>query len=257
MPLPGGSRPIRDPSAPYGSADAFADYALLDRLNRPLAVVEAKRTSRSPVEGERQAADSDEIERLREPIVEHLGLLPAELPEIRAHLEQLAWAQSAGFWDHLDYPRIMELQDTFAPLMRFGQRRPAGEMIRLTLPDPIAHRHWIVFGPAGEGAFVESYREQVEAFIRDLAEDSPALQRLRAGHELTDGELDSVAQLLNRPDLFVTEQRLRLAFGQPDASLAELLRHILTEAKLPNRERQISAAFEKWVAGHAQLNATP
>src|SRR4051812_27400753 len=35
----------------------FADYALLDRLGRPLAIVEAKRSSRDALEGERQAAD--------------------------------------------------------------------------------------------------------------------------------------------------------------------------------------------------------
>ena len=33
------------------------DYALLDRLGRPIAIVEAKRSSRDPLEGERQAAD--------------------------------------------------------------------------------------------------------------------------------------------------------------------------------------------------------
>jgi len=37
-------------------AREFADYVLLDRFGRPLALVEAKRTSRSPLEGERQAA---------------------------------------------------------------------------------------------------------------------------------------------------------------------------------------------------------
>lgn len=65
LPLPGGSQPIHDPSAPYGSGDAFADYALLDRMGRPVAVVEAKRRSRSPLEGEPQAADyADRIRKL-------------------------------------------------------------------------------------------------------------------------------------------------------------------------------------------------
>lgn len=41
----------------YGSATEFADYVLFDRGGRPIAVVEAKRSNRSPIEGERQAAD--------------------------------------------------------------------------------------------------------------------------------------------------------------------------------------------------------
>jgi type I restriction enzyme R subunit len=201
-------------------------------------------------------ADAGEIERLREPITENLKLLPSELPEIRAVQTQLAFALSAGFWGHLDYPRIMEMQTTFAPLMRFRARRPGGEIIRLTLPDSIAQRHWIVFGPAGEGAFVEAYREQIEAFIRDLAEENPALRRLQTGADLSPDELDSIARLLNGPDLFVTEERLRQTYDQPDASLADFLRHILGQARLPSREQRISQAFEEWVARHPTLNAT-
>src|SRR5690606_23096492 len=35
----------------------FADYALVDDRKNPLAIVEAKRSSRSALEGERQAVD--------------------------------------------------------------------------------------------------------------------------------------------------------------------------------------------------------
>ena len=46
-----------EPLPEYGSSNEFADYVLFDRGGRPIAVVEAKRTNRSPIEGERQAAD--------------------------------------------------------------------------------------------------------------------------------------------------------------------------------------------------------
>jgi type I restriction enzyme R subunit len=41
----------------YRTTNEFVDYALFDRLGRLLAIVEAKRSSRDPLEGERQAAD--------------------------------------------------------------------------------------------------------------------------------------------------------------------------------------------------------
>jgi type I restriction enzyme R subunit len=201
-------------------------------------------------------ADTAELGRLRDPITENLKLLPDGLPEIRAVQGQLAFALSPGFWEHLDYARIMDLQAVFAPLMRFRARRTGGEMIRLTLPDSIARRHWIVFGAAGEGAFVEAYRQQVEALVRDLAEENPALRKLRSGTEPTPDELGSLVRLLNGPDLFVTEDRLREAYDQPDASLADFLRHILGLARLPSREQRIVQAFEDWVARHPTLNAT-
>src|SRR6266581_1445828 len=47
------------------SPEEFVDYALTSGDGRPIAIVEAKRTSRDPHEGERQAADyADRIQRL-------------------------------------------------------------------------------------------------------------------------------------------------------------------------------------------------
>lgn len=40
-----------------GNSQEFVDYALLDRFDRPIAIVEAKASHRDPLVGERQAAD--------------------------------------------------------------------------------------------------------------------------------------------------------------------------------------------------------
>ena len=59
-----GDNRLGEPDTPFGSTSEFADYVLLDRLSRPLAIVEAKHTSRDALSGERQAADY--ADRLRE-----------------------------------------------------------------------------------------------------------------------------------------------------------------------------------------------
>jgi len=46
------------------------------------------------------------------------------------------------------------------------------------------------------------------------------------------------------------------AYAQPSASLADFLRHILGQTRLPSREAAISEAFDAWVARHPQLGAT-
>lgn len=201
-------------------------------------------------------ADTGEIEQLRARITEHLALLPTSIPEIRPHLEALAAAQSDAFWASLTCPRIMQLQETFAQLMRFRNRRPSGTFVRLSLPDQIQQRHWIVFGPTGEGAFADTYRAKVEALVKDLAGDNLALQRLQRGEELTPDDIAAIAAALQGSDLFVTEERLREAYHQPKASLADFLRHILNVSKLPSREESISQAFDEWVLQHPQLTAT-
>jgi type I restriction enzyme, R subunit len=201
-------------------------------------------------------ADTGEIEQLRECINEHLALLPTNIPELRRHSDALAAAQTDTFWASLTCPRIMQLQQTFAPLMRFRNRRPAATFVRLSLPDQIQRRHWIVFGPTGEGAFAETYRAQVEVLIKDLAGENPALQRLQRGEDLSSDDIAAIAAALQGPDLFVTEERLREAYHQPKATLADFLRHILNVSKLPSREESISQAFDEWVRQHSQLTAT-
>jgi type I restriction enzyme R subunit len=168
----------------------------------------------------------------------------------------MAAARTDAFWKHLTCPRIMDLQETFAPLMRFRNRRPPGTFVRLGLPDRIQRRHWIIYGPSGEGSFAETYRGQVEALVRDLADDNPALQRLQRGEHLTPEDIEAVAAALNGPDLFVTEERLREVYQQPGADFADFLRHILNIAKLPSREETISRAFDEWVRRHPRLTAT-
>ena len=54
----------------------------------------------------------------------------------------------------------------------------------------------------------------------------------------------------------MTEERLREAYHQPKASLADFLRHILKVSTLPSREETISRAFDEWVRRHSQLTAT-
>ncbi|MDD2769823.1 MAG: DEAD/DEAH box helicase family protein [Methylococcus sp.] len=200
---------------------------------------------------------SDEVEqaKVKDRILAAVASLADNIPDVRRVQEQRAWVASAGFWQHLDLPRLNALQATFAPLMRYCTSTTS-KTVEINLPDAITQRSWIIYGPAGEGAFADSYREQVEAWVRRLADELPALAKLKNGEALSDEEVDSIAAVLNQADLFVTEDSLRLAFENATASLPEFLRHILCEdARLPNREVRINAAFETFIARHGYLRA--
>jgi len=80
-------------------------------------------------------ADEKEVERLAALIVENLSLLPASLPEIRPHHELLAAATRTAFWKSADYAKTMQVQEVFAPLMRFRNRRPPGTFVKLSSSD--------------------------------------------------------------------------------------------------------------------------
>lgn len=199
--------------------------------------------------------DASEQAKVRERIHEAIESLAENIPQVQRVAEQRAWVKSDGFWQHLDMARLLTLQTIFAPLMRYRTATPS-HTVEINLPDSITQRSWIIYGPTGEGAFAESYREQVEALVRRLADQLPELAKLKQGEHLGDDELERISDMLNQADLFVTEDTLRNAFEAPTASLADFLRHILCEgAHLPNREQRISAAFDAFIAAHGYLRA--
>lgn len=198
--------------------------------------------------------DAAEIDELRARVVESLRLLPPDLPEVAAESVALAFACTNGFWQHLDYDRITDLRTRFAPLMRW-RLRSTPATIRFSLPDPIAQRRWIAFGPAGEGAFVEAYQRRVAEHLRGLLLRLPALQALARGEALDDGDLADLSAELSRPDLFATPDRLREAYGQPSLPIADLLRRILSDTATTSAPVAIEA-LDGWIAAHPTLNAT-
>jgi type I site-specific restriction endonuclease len=76
---------------------------------------------------------------------------------------------------------------------------------------------------------VENYRAQVEALVRRLADEHPALAKLERAEPLTDEDLEQIATTLSQADLFVTTDTLRQACDAPQATLTQLLRHIVDE----------------------------
>ncbi|MGL5524273.1 MAG: DEAD/DEAH box helicase family protein [Aeromonas veronii] len=203
----------------------------------------------------RLKGDAPEQTKVQDRIQEAVSSLADNIPEVQRVAEQRAWVQSDGFWLHLDTARLGMLQSVFSPLMRYRTSTPS-RTVEINLPDSITQRSWIIYGPTGEGAFAESYREQVEALVRQLAGQLPELAKLKQGEYLDDKELERISKTLNQTDLFVTEDTLRKAFEAPVASLADFLRHILCDgAHLPNREQRINAAFEAFIAAHSYLRA--
>lgn len=199
--------------------------------------------------------DAGEQAKVSEFIRDAVASLADNIPDVQRVAEQRIWILSAGFWQHLDMPRLATLQTLFAPLMRYRTSTPS-QTVEINLPDSITQRSWIIYGPTGEGAFAESYREQVEALVRRMAEQLPELAKLKQGGTLNDDEIDHISATLNQADLFVTEDTLRKAFEAPAASLADCLRHILCEdAHLLNREERINTAFEAFIAAHGYLRA--
>ncbi len=196
--------------------------------------------------------------KVREHILHTLSLLPTGLPQVQERQADLRLMTSDGFWTNLTYERILDLQTTWKDLVRFRQRQHK-TMLTLHLPDSISSRRWIVYGPSGEGAFVDHYRGQVETYIKELADEYPPLYKVKhASTEETPSlaTMQMIADTLNRPDLFITEAILRQIYERSDVGLLDFLRHILGTQPLQGREERVKAAFDAFLTKNPNYTVT-
>lgn len=190
------------------------------------------------------------ISRLREQITDELERrLPRELPEVQKQEDFRKEVCSTDFWTHLDLERILKLQKEIAPLMRFRLAEPRN-IVKLHLPDQIQVRRWITYGPAGEGAFVDQYRAQVEAYVKILAEQESIFGKVKRRQRLADDELTALIELLNKPDLFIREETLQDVYEHSDMGLLDFIPLILEDKtnQIPSRAELIKADVEQFLS---------
>ena len=197
---------------------------------------------------------SSAIEKLRESICADLRLLPTNLREVKAHEAELLEAISNRFWSTLDYGKIMALRNTFMPLMRY-RRTQRKSVVELDIADSVLDRRWISFGPGGEGTYVVTYRAEVEAHIKELAETNPVVRKIKDGETVSEDDLQGLINTLNQADLFITEQNLRATFGIDDASLVDLIQLAIGLIHLKSRAELIGEAFDRFIVSHHEYSA--
>lgn len=90
------SSSLKDTETPYKTRNEFADYALAGRLEQVLGIVEAKRSSRHPLEGERQAADYADA------ILANTGTDPFIFLAIADESHRTIYSRYKAILDHFD-----------------------------------------------------------------------------------------------------------------------------------------------------------
>jgi type I restriction enzyme R subunit len=117
--------------------------------------------------------------------------------------------------------------------------------------DLIVKREHVEIGPQGERIDIEEYQNRFENKIQKLLETDKLLQKVKAGEELSDDEIEKLAEKLNSPDFYFNEANLRAAYHYPEGTLSEFIKSALKLFELPNEEqhteRKINDLFEAWL----------
>ncbi len=191
-------------------------------------------------------SNGEEIERLKTEIGEMIECLPTNLDLVRSKVAFIDRALLEEFWKNISFDDSQMLIKELAGLMRYMSKEPRKTII-IDQEDLIQSREKIVFGPDCEETYVSVYKEKVEEKIRRLAEEHPALRKIKQGEELDERDLRSLEETLNSPELFINEETLRKTYRQRTGTLVQFIKKVLGLYEFPQPEERIWDAFQTYI----------
>ncbi len=193
-----------------------------------------------------QTGNTAEIERLRDDIGGMLQRLPRTLDAVQEKAEILDKVLTKKFWKDVSFEDSQMLMKEFSELMRFMEEEERNPII-IDMEDAIRQRKIIEFGPEMHEEYVDKYREKVERRVKELAEGSAAIKKMKKDEALNERDLNKLEEVLNSPELYITEENLRKTYGMPKGTLVQFIKSILGLYKLPDPAEKIRDAFQTYI----------
>lgn len=194
------------------------------------------------------------IEALKESIRVQVAELPPTVNVVAKEQELIDAVGGRRWWETMTDDDIHALIERLAPLMRYRQARST-PMMELDIADLVAVKEWIEVGPDRARIPVEAYREQVEAYIRQLVDENAALRKIQAGESVSDAEVIELANLLQSQAPYITEDLLRQVYHHKTARFVQFIRHILNLGELEDWSVTVTRAFDAFIAEHNTFSA--
>jgi type I restriction enzyme R subunit len=134
---------------------------------------------------------------------------------------------------------------------RAGERkspRHAGDLIELGLEDEWLHAvAYVEVGPGGERVDKRDYVTNWEVSVQSAAKEDSTIQKIRRGDLLTEDEEKTLAERLNKPEMYFNEENLRRAYRQPGGNLVDFIKAALGSLTIKPREEELTENFQAWL----------
>lgn len=200
--------------------------------------------------------ETEDYDNLVELITAQIAELPLTIAEVGRHKKLIQNALKTSFWTSFDEEKADELINNISPLIRYRQAFKSGyEFTWLNLQDVTYKKKLVEFGPENEQVSISRYREMVEETVKALARHDLTLQKVKAGEEITEDEVQKLAQILNEKDPFVTEKLLKRVYDNEHAKFIQFIKHILGVEQIKSFEEEVSQAFDTFIAKHNDLTS--
>ena len=197
----------------------------------------------------RLAGDEERYEALKETIIEKVSELPMTVNVVEREREWIEKVQSNHFWITALDDDLDEIITRLAPLMKYRQTQNTPEK-KLNIQDLLTVKETIEFGPQHERMTVDKYRRKVEKFIRELLKSNPVLQKIVSGEDITDDEIEELANILKENYPHVTEYILREIYDNRSAKFIQFIKHILNIEEVATFTETVSIAFDEFLREH-------
>jgi type I restriction enzyme R subunit len=186
---------------------------------------------------------------LRQAIIEKVSELPLSVNIVAKEREWIEKVQSTTFWSNMSDDDLGEIAEHLAPLMKYRQPYVTLEK-KLNIQDLLTVKETVEFGPQHERMTVDKYRKKVEEFIHDLQKSNPILQKIAQGKEISDEEVNELAEILKEHYPHVTEYILREIYDNRSAKFVQFIKHILGIEEIATFAETVSIAFDDFLRKH-------
>ena len=197
----------------------------------------------------RLAGDDERYKILKEIIIEKVSELPMTVNVVEREREWIEKVQSNHFWVTASDNDLDEMIERLAPLMKYRQTQKKPEK-KLNIQDLLTVKETIEFGPQHERMTIDKYRRKVEEFIRELVKSNPVLQKIVQGDDVTDEEIEELADILKEHYPHITEYILQEIYDNKSAKFIQFIKHILGIEEVATFTETVSFAFDEFLQEH-------
>lgn len=212
---------------------------------------------------------SGEFDDLKGDMQEQVGQLPVNLGQVKAKIDWINKIKSATFWNGVTAEVLDEARRELRGIMHCRNRPKVTQIppleIDVTDSDEKTQREVVKL----EGLDLAAYRHRVEHILQELFDESPVLQKIKAGQSVDESEIKPLIEkvLLRDPNLNVEEllmhfpnkgNRLDLAIRQVIGLDAEAVdrhftRFVQKYPGLSSHQIRFLALIQKHIVNYGKL----
>lgn len=193
------------------------------------------------------------IKTFEEVIIEMVSDLPLSVNVVAKEKELIEEVLHNGYLEKADEDALEVLVQRIAPLMKYREEGIKPDQDSLDLRDITSEKEFIKFGPAHERITIHKYREKVEALVKKLEEENEVLQKIKQGENITQEEVEELADTLAGYEPYPTEENLQRAYDARKVQFLDLIKYIMGIGDLVTFSEKVSEAFAEFIAEHNTL----